>query len=261
MQAIDFTRSFMTFRVDTLKKQPKTVTHKPPFSLNNARIPLDAHLTISEKGSDFSEAYVLGVSCKTEQVGVEKDIWLMPNADFKPVCSSDTFMAIRTYDLANKAATLYPPTLGEQPERQIISIEETFDDLRVDLPRVAGRVLETPQAIVEAVLANEPLNARTTIENNRYTAILEYPIKTMNANERDWVYQPDTGPVLLPDLNRKPEDLMDGFELAFAAFNTPAWIEFLIRVPTPVGEGLHVYHYSESVRMDAVNEVVRVGSV
>lgn len=259
MQAIDFTRSFMTFRVDTLKKQPKTVTQKPPYSLNNARIPLDAHLTISEKSGDFSEEYVLGVSCKTEQVGVEKDIWMMPNADFKPICSSDTFMAIKTYDLANKGTTLYPPTLGEQPERQIIGIEDTFDALKVDLPRVDSRVLETPQAIVEAVLANEPLNARTTIENDRYTAVLEYPIKTMNANERDWVYQPDTGPVLLPDLNRTPEDMMDGFELAFAAFNTPDWIEFIVRVPTPVGEGLSVYHYSQVMRMDAVNEVVQVG--
>jgi len=259
MQAIDFPHSFLTFRIDTLKKTPRTVTQKPPYSLNNARIPLDAYLTISERGTDFSEEYVLGVSCKTEQVGVEKNIWHMPNADFKPICSSDTFMAIKTYDLANKSATLYPPSLGEQPERQISSIEESFDSLEVDLPRVAGQVLKTPQAIVEAVLANQILNARTTIENDRYTAILEYPIKTINANERDWVYQPDTGPVLLPDLNRDTEDLMAGFELAFVGFNTSRWVEFIERVPTPVGEGLSVYHYSKSVRMDVVNEVVQVG--
>ena len=145
MQAIDFPHSFLTFRIDTLKKPPRTVTQKPPYSLNNARIPLDAYLTISERGTDFSEEYVLGVSCKTEQVGVEKNIWHMPNADFIPICSSDTFMAIKTYDLANKGATLYPPSLGEQPERQISSIEESFDSLKVDLPRVAGQVLKTPQ--------------------------------------------------------------------------------------------------------------------
>ena len=260
MQAIDFPHSFLTFRIDTLKKPPKTVTQKPPYSLNNARIPLDAHLTISERGTDFSEEYVLGVSCKTEQVGVEKNIWHMPNSDFIPICSSDTFMAIKTYDLANKGAMLYPPSLGEQPERQIISIEETLDSLKVDLPRVAGQALKTPQAIVEAVLTNQILNARTISENDRYTAILEYPIKTMNANERDWIYQPDTGPVLLPDLTRDTDDLMDGFEMAFAAFNTPDWVEFIVRVPTPVGEGLSVYHYSKSVRMDAVNEVVLVES-
>ena len=34
MNTFDFHRSFFTFRIDTLVKQPLTVTHKPPFSLN-----------------------------------------------------------------------------------------------------------------------------------------------------------------------------------------------------------------------------------
>ena len=74
----------------------------------------------------FRDEYVLGASCKTEQVGAEWDIWHLPNADFAPIFSSDTFMAIKTYEVANRGATLYPPSLGEQPERQIVSIEETF---------------------------------------------------------------------------------------------------------------------------------------
>ena len=40
MNTFDFNRSFFTFRIDTLGKQPLTVTHKPPFNLNNARIPI-----------------------------------------------------------------------------------------------------------------------------------------------------------------------------------------------------------------------------
>ncbi len=256
MQAIDFARSTFTFRVDSEKKPPKTVTQKVPYSLNNARIPIEATLIVMEKGGGFQEEYVLGVSCKTEQVGVEKDIWHIPSADFKPIFSSDTFLAIKTYEVANRGATLYPPSLGEQPERQVISIEETFDDVRIDLSRGDGRRLETAKAIVEAVLDNVPLNARTTIENDRFTAVLEYPIKTINANERDWIYQPDTGPVLLPDLSRDPEDMIEGIELAYAAFNTPDWVEFIVRVPTPVADGVNVYHYSKPVRMDSANEVL-----
>ena len=256
MRTIDFARSYFTFRVDSEKKPPKTVTQKVPYSLNNARIPIEAVLTVTGKADGFHEEIVLGVSCKTEQVGVERGIWHIPNADFKPIFSSDTFMSIKTYEVADRGATLYPPTLGEQPERQIISIEETFDDVRIDLSRVDGRALETPRAIVEAVLGNVPLNARTTIENERYTAVLEYPIKTINANERDWIYQPDTGPVLLPDLSRNPEEMMEGIELAFAAFNTTDWVEFIVRVPTPIAEGVNVYHYAEPVRMDCVNEVL-----
>ena len=256
MQTIDFARSYFTFRVDSEKKPPKTVTQKVPYSLNNARIPIEATLNVIEKAGGFREEYVLGVSCKTEQVGVEKGIWHIPNADFKPIFSSDTFMAIKTYEVADRGATLYPPTLGEQPERQIIGIEETFDDVRIDLSRVEAQSLESPRKIVEAGLGNVPLNARTTIESDRYTAVLEYPVKTINANERDWIYQPDTGPVLLPDLSRDPDGMTEGIELAFAAFNTPDWVEFIVRVPTPVADGVNVYHYSKPVRMDGVNEVL-----
>src|SRR6266568_1784724 len=70
-----------------------------------------------------------------------------------------------------------------------------------------------------------------------------YPVKTINANERDGVYQTDTGPVLLPDLSRDPEDLIAGLELAFSAFNNPRWTEFIVRAKTPVADGVEVYHY------------------
>ena len=62
--------------------------------------------------------------------------------------------------------------------------------------------------------------------------------------------------MLLPDLSRDPEDMLEGIELAFAAFNTPDWVEFIVRVPTPVADGVSVNHYSKSVRMDSANEVL-----
>ncbi|GIT28285.1 MAG: hypothetical protein Ct9H300mP1_03310 [Planctomycetaceae bacterium] len=63
-----------------------------------------------------------------------------------------------------------------------------------------GTPLDWAQEIVEAVLANQNLVARTELENDRYHALIEHPVKTINANERDWIYQTDTGPVLFPDL-------------------------------------------------------------
>ena len=81
----------------------------------------------------------------------------------------------------------------------------------------------------------------------------------MNANERDWVWQPDTGPVLFPDLSREPEDLIGGFELAFVAYNKSSWAEFVLRVPTPLSEEISVYHYSKRVRVDCVNRMIDLG--
>ena len=130
--------------------------------------------------------------------------------------------------------------------------------MRIDLVQSEGEALETVERIVEATLANQPLVARTELETERYRAVLDYPVKTMNANERDGVYQTDTGPVLFPDLSREPGDLIQGLELAFCAFNAPTWAEFLVRVPTDVGAGTHVYHYSRSVHLQTRNQLIRV---
>jgi len=121
-----------------------------------------------------------------------------------------------------------------------------------------GEILGTAEQIIEAVLANQRLVATTEIENDRYTALLMYPVKTVNANEREKVYQTDTGPVLFPDLSRDSANLMDGLELAFAAFNCPHWTEFLVRVKTRVTDDVSVYHYSQPVRVDAKNQVIRI---
>ena len=47
METVDFSRSFLTFRTDWQKKPSQTASHKPPFTLNNARILLNfAHQQI-----------------------------------------------------------------------------------------------------------------------------------------------------------------------------------------------------------------------
>ena len=260
MQTVDFARSFLTFRNDHLKKPPETVSHKPPFTLNSARIALDCVCEIADKETGASQTFVLGASCKTERVGVERDIWIQPNADFIPIFSQDQFMLLKTFAQAHMGVPFYPPSRGIQPERQVGSVAQAFDSIRLDIHRVEGKVLETAAQIVDATLDSSasPLVARNIIEKGRYLATLEYPVKTMNANERDDIYQTDTGPILLPDLSRAPDDLIAGLELAFAAFNGPNWAEFIVRVPTPVSEEIEVYHYAKPVRFDTKNQVIRL---
>jgi hypothetical protein len=258
MKTVDFSRSFLTFRIDIEKKPPKTVTHKPPYSLNNARIQLECRCRVTDNETGQLQTFVLGASCKTEQVGVERDIWLQPNADFVPIFSDTGFLTIKTYAQAGMQVDFYPPGSGKQPDRQTGDRADVFDDSRVDITEVEGVVLTSAKEVVDATLAGYPLVARTEITQGRYTAVLEYPVKTMNANERDWIYQTDTGPVLLPDFSRQPDDLLPGLELAFAAFNCPDWVEFIVRVPTEIDQGISVFHYSRPVRFDASNQVIRL---
>jgi len=259
MNTFDFHRSFFTFRIDTLVKQPLTVTHKPPFSLNNARIPIECRCVVTEKATDQSQAFVLGASCKTERVGVEGDIWLEPNADFCPIFSDDRYLSLKTYSQVGTTMELFPPGSGSQSDRQSGLIDDTYDSVKIDMTECEGTPLDSAQEIVEAVLANQNLVARTELENDRYHALIEHPVKTINANERDWIYQTDTGPVLFPDLSVEPDAMLTSLELAYSAFNCPDWIEFIVRRVTPTTSDVSVYHYSDAVRCDSRNQMLRIG--
>lgn len=258
MHAIDFSRSFLRFRIDTDAKPPGTVSHKPPYSLNNARIQLECRCTITDRSCEQIHMFVLGASCKTERVGVQENIWTEPNADFIPIFSTDEFLNIKTYAQAGQDVDLYPPGSGRQSDRQTGRHADVFDDTRIDVVERSAERLESAHDIIAATLANEILVARTHLSNDRYAVVLEYPVKTMNANERDNVYQTDTGPVLFPDFSADPHRLISGFELAYAAFNSPDWTEFLVRVPTVISDDVTVYHYSQPVRWSAQNEILRL---
>lgn len=255
--AIDFARSFLWWRIDVDKLPPGTITVPPPYPLNNARMPLDCLCAVTETASGRRRVFALGVSCKTEAVGAARDIWPQPNADFANVLSDDgEFLGIKTYEIAGKQIPFYPPSLGMQPERQVGRTADVFESARTDVARVAAQRLGTSAAAVAAILANRRLVARTAWTGGRYRVELEYPVKTVNANERADVFQPDTGPVLVPDLEREPGDLIGGLQLAYIAFNQPDWAELLVRVPVAVAAGVSAWHYARPLRLDARNELL-----
>ena len=202
---------------------------------------------------------MLGASCKTERVGGEGDIWLEPNADFCPIFSDDRYLSLKTYSQVGTTMELFPPGSGSQSDRQTGLIDETYDSVKIDMTECEGTPLDSAQEIVEAVLANQNLVARTELENDRYHALIEHPVKTINANERDWIYQTDTGPVLFPDLSVEPDAMLTSLELAYSAFNCPDWIEFIVRRVTPTTSDVSVYHYSDAVRCDSRNQMLRIG--
>ena len=258
MKVLDYARSSLIFRIDTLVKPPITASHKPPFSLNNARILLESSCWITDERDGRTRRFVHGASCKTERVGVERDIWIQPNADFIPIASEERILVLKTYARQGDSIPLWPEGRGAQNERQEVSLDDAYSGFSVDLTEVEAHPLPDAQAIVTAVLEAQRLVARTTLKEGPYTAVIEYPVKTINANERDWIYQTDTGSHLFPDLTRDADALLTGMELAFSAFNVPEWIEFIVRTPTQLTEDIRVWHYSTSVRRDAHNEMFRI---
>ena len=256
---LEFARSTMTFRIDLDRMPPRTLSHQPPYALNNARVQLDCRCRITDRATGLVHTMVLGASCKTERVGAAADLWLQPNADFIPIFSDEEFMHVKTFARAGMVAQLHPPGSGPQSDRLRTPIEGTFERVHLDLLEREGQRLESAGAIVGAVLANEMLVGIHRVGSARYTAEIEYPVKTINANERDVVYQTDTGPILFPDLECEPAELLARADLAFSAMNAPDWAEFIVRDRTPVAGDVEVNHYARPVRLDGiVNELYRI---
>ena len=259
MKLLEFARSTILFRIDLDVKPPRTLSHKPPFAMNNARIQIDSVCRITERTGGRVHTFVLGGDCKTERVGAERDLFLEPNADFIPIFSDDTFMHIKTFARAGTRAQAYPPGSGEQSDRLTAPIRDTFVDAHLDLVEREGQRLADGRAIVDAILANDLIVGVHRLGTDRYDVEIEYPARTINANERDIVYQTDTGPILWPDLDREPADLLAGLELAFTAANAPDWAQIIVRRRTEIADGVEVYHYTDSIRVeDIANDFYRL---
>ena len=256
MQVLDFPRSTITWRIDLDVLPPTTLSHQPPYPMNNSRITIESRCRVLDRETGQTHTFVLGASCKTERVGAERDLFLEPNADFMPIISDDAFMHLKTFARRGTARARFPPGGGDQPDRLRVPIQGNYLSMVLDFAEHDGELLPDAQAICEATLARDLLVAVTTIRHGRYQAAIEYPIKTMNANEREWVYQTDTGPVLYPDLDAPPEQLHERLDVAFEAHNAPDWAQFIVRRPTTIAEGIEVYHYDESIRLDGVENAI-----
>ncbi|MGQ9730572.1 MAG: hypothetical protein ACUVX8_04790 [Candidatus Zipacnadales bacterium] len=232
MEAINFALSFVTF-----------VT---PNRANNARIQVECACELTSPVGR-AEQFLLVASCKAEDTYADDNLFRLPNYDFCGIFSLSDYTIIRTHAVA------------EAESKETGTIAERFEGVRIEVRRAPAQILTTNAEIVRATLANEPLVARTELAENGWRAVIEYPVKTMNANDIEHMFQVDTGPVLFPDLTAEVSRPIERFELAYVAFNRSDRTEFILQVPTPIecgGEQAQVPHYSRVVKVVARNQVI-----
>ena len=250
----DFSRSFIRWRNDTTKKPMLTASQPPPTTLNNVRMPLECLISVRRNASTYTE-FGLGTSCKTEQVFVECDVWMDPNADMCAVSSADDFMVLKSWDRTEKGVMLHPPSLGPQPERQRIDPQMAFETHGLSLRRRSATRIDQIDEIIEAFSGDRELVSRTTYEIEGGDVTVEYPVKTVNFSERHDYYQVDTRPVLMLDTSAG-DSLIEMLHMAYVAHLGGDWAEFLVNVPTRLeGHGISVYHYSDVRRVSARNSL------
>lgn len=253
----DFGRSYIRWRHDSTKRAMVTVSRPAPTTLNNVRMPLECLATVTQAAGRFE--FGLGASCKTEQVFVERDVWMEPNADMCAVLGAGQFLIIKRWDKVDKGEMLYPPSLGKQPERQCVDPSVAFESCALDLRRRNGRQLHTIEEIIDVLRGDGAIVSRTVFAIAGGEVAVEYPVKTVNFSERHRYYQVDTGPVLFFGEPTGP-NLVEHFHLAYVAHSGGDWAEFLVSRPTPLeGHGVSVHHFSEVRRVASRNSLWLLG--
>lgn len=244
-----FARSFIRWRIDTLKRAPLTVSRPPPSTLNDVRMPVECVATVTRNGRQ--EVFGLGASCKTEQVFVPRDVWHQPNADMLAIAGAGQFLILTRWDRVDKGVMLHPPSLGPQLERNCVDPAKAFETHSLEIEQRPAQRLNTIEEIIAILRGPREVVAQTTWDIEGGEITIEYPVKTVNYSDRHRYFQVDTGPVLFWTQPTGPSSI-EHFHLAFVAHLGGDWAEFLVCRPTPL-EGLPVavHHFSESRRVAA----------
>jgi len=233
MDVCDFSRSFVTFVCFD--------------GANNARIQVEA---ICEMGDgDAAEQYLLVASCKSEDTHARQNLFKSPNYDFCAIFSRDQYRLHRV------------PMPFDDTVRDSGPIEDRFEQTITTLKTAAAEECTDSEAVFEATMDGRVLVCRTEVydRDNAASAVLWYPVKTMNVRRDPCAYQIDTGPIIVPDMTIQQPGI-DDLELAFVAWNRPDWAEFVIQqavdpYPGSPHAGPQVGHYSAIRVMDACNSI------
>ena len=235
MSAIDFARSYMRWF----------------GAVNNVRILVDAACTLTDDATGKSETYYLIAPCRAENTHGDTKLISNPGYEFCGVWGPDEKRIMRFAWTSDRDNTQYEP---KADTLEIRRFEKT-------------RSLEDAEAIFKATMeSSEPMVSRTTIQGGRQglTAVLEYPVNTMNVVDGPMRFQVDTGPLIVPNFNIKAARPIECLEVGYVVYNRFDEAEFTVRKPVPIMDGpkplFFRTDYSELRNYPAQNEVLLVDS-
>jgi hypothetical protein len=214
---------------------------------NEVRFWVESRTRLIDDRTGAHEDYLQCASCKSEDTFAAKDLFYEDNYDFLPVFGPQWGIVFRRKAYLN------------ENYREIKPADGWWDGQRLHLVCAPARELRTNGDIRAATYSHAPLVAQVEIADSdtQMRAIVECPVKTMNTHRERDLYQVDTGPIVLPDLQRH-ERSVDGLRLAFVAFNIPEFADFVVEAPTTIGEGpeaTEVHHYSERLSLLSSNRL------
>lgn len=222
---------------------------------NLARLQVESRCIVLDGEGNAIDEFFYFASCKSEDTYAKENLFYENNYDFSGIFSREQYVIFR-------AGISHPDQYAERG-----TVAERFEAALFQIRPAQGvRKLEDNPAIVQATLAGLPLVGRTEIADaaGKRRAVLEYPVKTMNVQDGQNIYQVDTGPLPFPDFAAEADSVLGQLELAYVAHNRPDEAYFILQRRQPINhegrEISQVCHYSDIRRMPSKNGLLSVGA-
>ena len=224
---------------------------------NTCRTQLLARCELANQKTGETGEFFLGKSCIGEHMYKDGRIVQVPTAQVCLIFCKDDWLLAKNF--ANHDDDVIQVGSADDNPPDFDGEQSYWSDCRFHLPRTAARPLSSPDDIINATLAFEPLVGRTTIfdTSRHWRAVLEYPAVYMNVHPPIKGFTLDVGPVLCPDFDSAATPLIRRMQLAYIVYKKLDHAEFAIRVPTHIDPSApaQTLHYSKVVAMDATNEL------
>lgn len=213
---------------------------------NRVRFVVESRTRVLDESSGQWEDFYQCASCKSEDTFASRNLFYKENYDFLPIFGPrDGVIFRRTANLN--------PRYKEIKRSADMWAGQTYRIAEAPKPRV----LDSNAAVRNATRTGMALVGRVEIANprTRLRAWIEFPVKTMNIHDQRDLYQVDTGPVAFPDLSRRWDRWAECLSLAFVAFNTGDFADFVIEDETELRGGTKIHHYSRIVSLGSRNQL------
>lgn len=190
---------------------------------------IESRVVITNQKTGETLTICQGASCKSEDTFARENLFQTDNYNFLPVFADDGELVIfrskvpSRNDYAELRKSDSPGHVWQRHTFNLVEAEPLEE-------------LDSVENIIKATKKCLPLVAQTRIWNDEtgLSAMIEYPVKTMNICEETQVYQVDTGPVVFPDLSKKGALKNEMLHIAYIAFNAAHFADFIYEKETSV---------------------------
>lgn len=185
----------------------------------HVRFNIEAMFEIRDEATGAVAEHFVSAPCRTEYTIANRNLFQIPSSEFRMAFSRSSRLTIARR-----------PSTEQEPINNAL-LTAAWQDHKIDIRTFSSVTeLKTAREVIDATLANDKLNARSTYRDARrgLTVTVEYPVNLINLNVEDGEFQVCTGPVIVPDLNTWDGKEIQRVFLAHVAISAFDWVEFVL---------------------------------